>query len=174
MNVLRPTESDLKGLKSPLGKLLRGEPKETIPRLKVIIQNSAPPFITAVGDIVSSETTTAGIRVNLRIVDQRTMRQPLRSQVYEAKKIHHVRNPAGVIAMDSWNTIKKAMNETDSLILVDGEEDLLALPCVAESVDRALVLYGQPSQGMVVVSVSPGIRAEVKGILKRGSKEEMS
>ena len=171
MTLLRPTDTDLERLKSPLGELLSGKPKDTIPRLRLIIQKTNPPFITAVGDVVSNETVRTGIRVDLRIVDHRSMRRALGPSAFEAKTTYRTTNPAGVINMKSWNVIRRAMKKRDALIMVNGEEDLLALPCILESPEHALVLYGQPSEGMVVVTVSPRIKREVKAILERASRE---
>lgn len=91
---------------------------------------------------------------------------------YRTANTYQVKNPAGVISMESWDAIRRAMRHEESLISVDGEEDLLALPCITESQDNSLVLYGQPSEGLVVVKISPGIRAAVDGILRRASREE--
>ncbi len=168
----RPTEADLKRLKLPLGELFPGPPSETIPNLKALIGRTRPPFITAVGDVVSQQTEAAGVPVNLLIVDHRSMRKSLHLPEYQPRTTYHVTNPAGVITQDSWNAIRKAVNQNESLILVDGEEDLLALPCIIESPDDSLVVYGQPSEGMVVVKVSLSIKARVNGILQRASREE--
>jgi uncharacterized protein (UPF0218 family) len=59
------------------------------------------------------------------------------------------------------------------LILVEGEEDLLTLPCIVESPDNALVLYGQPSEGLVVVSTNAEARQEASLILERMIREEI-
>jgi hypothetical protein len=170
---LRPIEADLKRLKRPLGELLPGPPDKTIPRLRELVQKTGPPFMISVGDVVSRETIAAGIPVNLRIVDHRSMREALAPQEYRAPITYRARNPAGTISIESWDTIRTAVKQNQSVILVDGEEDLLALPCIVESRDKSLVLYGQPSEGMVVVRVSARIREEVDRILQRSSKEEV-
>jgi len=85
-----------------------------------------------------------------------------------------VKNPAGVITLESWEAIKRAMKDDDAVILVDGEEDLLALPCIVESPNNSLVLYGQPSQGLVVVDTSSTVRNEASLILSRMTREETS
>ncbi len=171
MTLYRPIAADLKKLKLPLGRLLPGSPTETMPKLREIIDEAAPPYITAVGDVVSKETEAAGIRVNLRIVDHKSMRHSLEPSTFHASNVYEVKNPAGVITSGSWDAIKKAFRNKDSIIFVEGEEDLLALPCVMESPPRALVLYGQPSEGMVVVTVLDEVRKEVAGILRRASQE---
>lgn len=100
------------------------------------------------------------------------MRTPISSQVdFAARKTFHVKNPAGVITQESLDAIKQATAERDIVILVDGEEDLLTLPCILESPSSALVIYGQPSQGLVVVRVNPVIKNKVASIMRRMTRE---
>ena len=54
-----------------------------------------------------------------------------------------------------------------ALIVVDGEEDLLALPVIVEAPEGSLVFYGQPSTGVVSITVSNSIKSKVKRMLKK-------
>jgi len=171
---LRPSEADLQRLKEPFGKLLLGDPSKTMPELNTIISRLHPRKVVAVGDVVSRETSAARIRVNLRIIDHVSMRKPTATFNLKSRTTYHVRNPAGVITLESWEAIKRAMKDDDVVILVDGEEDLLALPCIVESPIRALVLYGQPGLGLVVVETVPDVKNEASLILGRMSREETS
>jgi GTP-dependent dephospho-CoA kinase len=168
----RPNPSDLPRLKNPFGKLIPGEPSKTMPELKKLLGQTRPSRVTAVGDVVSRETLAAGISVDLRIIDRISMRKPTAQFNVKAQKTYHVTNPPGVITMGSWDVIKKAMKEHDALILVDGEEDLLTLPCIVESPEHGIVLYGQPSQGLIVVTITSEIKKEASQILDRMTKEE--
>ncbi len=171
---LRPGEADLSRLKSPLGLLLRGEPAETIPQLRRLIDERKPPMLTAVGDVVSRETLEAGLMVHLRLVDNKTLRRAIVATKFTTLNAYRVTNPAGVIRMDAWETIREAIRgRADAVILVEGEEDLLALPCVVESPDNAFVIYGQPSEGMVVVTASAAIKKETRSFLDQMPREEV-
>jgi len=167
----RPAPSDLVRLKTPLGQLFRGTPIETMPRLKMLVQQSKPSKLTTVGDVVSRETLEAGIQVNLRIVDQMTLRKRISPIEIRAERTYKVRNPAGIITREAWDTIREALKDKEALILVDGEEDLLAIPAVLESPDNALVVYGQPSEGLVVVTASFEKKSEVRKITNRMTEE---
>ena len=171
MKSFRPAQSDLLRLKTPLGQLLPGTPTETMPKLKVLVQQSKPSKLTTVGDVVSRETLAAGIHVNLRIVDQMTLRKRISPVEIKAERTYKVRNPAGVVTREAWEAIKEALREKEALILVDGEEDLLAIPAVLESPDNALVVYGQPSEGLVVVTASLEKKSEVRKIVSRMTEE---
>ncbi len=167
----RPSQFDLVRLKTPLGKLFRGTPAETMPKLRALIQQNTPPKITTVGDVVSRETLASGIPVNLRIVDQMTLRRSIIPIEVKAKRTYRVRNPAGIITKEAWDAIKDALNHKDAVIFVDGEEDLLAIPAILESPDKAFIVYGQPSQGLVVVTASPVTKQEVREIINRMTEE---
>src|SRR5712664_2111453 len=169
---LRPSQPDLERLKEPFGKLLPGAPSKTMPELNTIVRRTHPRKVVAVGDVVSRETVAAGIRVDLRIIDHISMRKPTATFILDARTTYHVRNPAGVITLESWEAIKRAMKDDDAVILVDGEEDLLALPSIVESPNNSIVLYGQPSQGLVVVDTNSTVRNEANLILQRMSREE--
>jgi len=142
-----------------------------MPKLKVLVQRSKPSKVTTVGDVVSRETLAAGIQVSLRIVDQMTLRKRISPVEIKAERTYRVRNPAGVITGEAWDTIKEALKEREAVIFVDGEEDLLAIPAVLESPDNALVVYGQPSEGLVVVATSTQTKTEVRKIMNRMTEE---
>ncbi len=142
-----------------------------MPKLKVLVQRSKPSKVTTVGDVVSRETLAAGIQVSLRIVDQMTLRKRISPVEIKAERTYRVTNPAGVITSEAWDTIKEALKEREAVIFVDGEEDLLAIPAVLESPDNALVVYGQPSAGIVVITTSPQTKTEVRKIMNRMTEE---
>jgi uncharacterized protein (UPF0218 family) len=50
-------------------------------------------------------------------------------------------------------------------IFVNGEEDLLVLPVCIHAPDNAVVMYGQPHEGLVIVKIIPEIRNKVQTLL---------
>ena len=159
-------------VKAPLGQLLTGVPGETMVKLKLLIERDRPPVVITVGDIVSTETLKAGIPVNLRIVDYRSMREPVPRMSFPTENTYWAKNSAGGITMEAWQAVKRALEYGEAVVVVDGEEDLLALPAIVESPNYAFVVYGQPSEGVVVVTVSSAMKKDVSAILKRMSVEE--
>ena len=142
-----------------------------MPRLRTLIQQNKPPKVTTVGDVVSRETLATGIQVNLRIVDQMTLRKSINPIEIKAEVTYRVRNPAGVITRQAWDAIREALQHREAVIFVDGEEDLLAIPAILESPDNAFIVYGQPSQGLVVVTASPVTKHEVREMMNRMTEE---
>ena len=168
----RPNTSDLPRLKEPFGNLIPGEPERTMPKLKTMIGHHRPGRIVSVGDVVSRETLSYGVSVDVRIIDHISMRKPTVSFSVRSENTYRVVNPPGVITMGAWEVIRRAMREKDVLILVDGEEDLLTLPCIVESPEDGMVLYGQPSEGLIVVNTTSDVRREASNILGRMTREE--
>jgi len=136
-----------------------------------MIRNRRPARVATVGDVVSRETLAAGIQVNLRIVDQMTLRKSIEPIKFKAERTYRVKNPAGLITQEAWDAIKDSFHYGDAVIFVEGEEDLLAIPTILESPDNAFTVYGQPSQGIVVVTASPAIRREVWEMMNRMTRE---
>ena len=137
----------------------------------MLIQQNKPPKVTTVGDVVSRETMATGIAVNLRIVDQMTLRRSISPVEIKAEQTYRVRNPAGVITRQAWDAIREALQHREAVIFVDGEEDLLAIPAILESPDNAFIVYGQPSRGLVVVTASPVTKHEVREMMNRMTEE---
>ena len=158
-------------MKTPLGQLVKGTPSETMPKLKSLIQQVRPPKVVTVGDIVSRESLKASIPVGLRLVDQMTLRKAIDHFEIRAERTFRVRNPAGVITQEAWDTIKDALKQREAVIFVDGEEDLLAIPTILESPENSFIVYGQPSEGLVVVTATQAVKAEVKQMVNRMSTE---
>src|SRR5207245_8947302 len=142
-----------------------------MPKLRTLIQQNKPPKVTTVGDIVSRETLATGIQVNLRILDQMTLRKRISPIEIKAERTYRVSNPPGVITKEAWDTIKEALQDREAEISVEGEDDLLAIPAILESPDNAIIVYGQPSQGLVVLTASPSTKREDRELMNRITDE---
>lgn len=154
-------------LKKPLGTLIRGSFKETMERVKEIVEKDKPVAIISVGDTVSKNLMENHMRPQLSIVDNKVMRRNIPPMPFTAEKIIHVRNPPGTITEEAAAAIEEAIkNGCHVRIIVDGEEDLLTLIAVQYAPENSLVVYGQPYQGVVAVKVTQDKKAEVKEILK--------
>ena len=79
-----------------------------------------------------------------------------------------VSNPAGCIAPEAASRIFEAVEGSSCVALVvEGEEDLLALPAVLACSEGGAVAYGQPKTGCVVIIVDERAKAKVLDILRR-------
>ncbi|MFM8659155.1 MAG: GTP-dependent dephospho-CoA kinase family protein [Candidatus Nitrosotenuis sp.] len=149
-------------LKIPLGVLLKDTSKENVS--KHIPKNS---YIITVGDATTEKMLDFGYTPSLQIVDgfeKRGKRVPPSSN---ATKMH-CDNPAAQITDQSIDAIKQAFAVKPPVqILVNGEEDLLVIPVCIFAPENSLVLYGQPNEGLVIVTITQEIRNKTQNLLNR-------
>jgi len=154
-------------LKEPLGTLIRGSFSETMRRFKDIKEKEKPISIISVGDTVSKNLVKNHVFPQLAIVDNRVMRKSIQPTSLAAESTIYVRNSPGTITEEALVAIQDALKSNRRVkIVVDGEEDLLALIAVLYAEENSFVVYGQPYEGVVVVKVTPKKKAEVAEILK--------
>jgi uncharacterized protein (UPF0218 family) len=130
------------------------------------IDREKPSKICVVGDFTAIKTLEQNISVDLYVIDNHVMRRPIKVPLPERVNIYRSHNPPGMITAESWDLIKRIIDEdTRSLLIVEGEEDLLTLPVIKFAPNDAFVAYGQPLVGLVLVKVTPEKRKEVDAII---------
>lgn len=153
-------------LKIPLGTLIKGAPKYVTEKLKELIDCTKPKKIISVGDVISESMLKMGLRVDVFIVDNRSMRKPIEPLTFRADETLNLINPAGTIVDDSWRVISEAINSDRTVrVLVDGEEDLLAIVAVLVAPENSIVIYGQPNEGAVIINVGEESKQKMREIL---------
>ncbi len=156
-------------LKIPLGKLIPDNQTS-----KENIQNHIPEnsFLITVGDATTEKMQNYEITPSLQIVDaqeKRVKREPAKSGDISTNL--SCKNPPGQITEQSIETIKEALSSKPPVrILVDGEEDLLVIPVCIYAPDNAIIMYGQPNEGLVVVAVNEEVKKKTKSILDAMNK----
>jgi hypothetical protein len=94
------------------------------------------------------------------------MRHPFNVPLPEGVNVYRSRNPPGMITAESWDLIKRITDEDSrSLLIIEGEEDLLTLPVIKFAPNDAFVVYGQPHVGLVLVKVTAEKRKEIDAII---------
>lgn len=159
---------ELRGkLKKPLGELFSGSYEETINELRELIEKEKPPCVVSVGDVVSKNLIEKQIQPKLFVIDNKVMRFAIEPAKLEAEEEKHVKNPPGTITSEAINAIRDAFKTTNTVkIVVDGEEDLLALIAIQYAPENSIIVYGQPHEGLVAVKATQQKKAEVSEILK--------
>ena len=153
-------------LKAPLGVLLKGTFDQTISEFQQVIKVKKPSLIISVGDALSMALVKNNILPKVMIIDNKTMREPATPFVTKDYMTKRLQNEQGTISDNAWTVISSAVKNRDNVkIIVEGEEDLLTLVAVLEAPEGALVVYGQPREGMVVVEVTSRKRAEIRRIV---------
>jgi len=141
---------------------LRPELKEPMGELYTDVEallSAAGEPIVAVGDVVTAHLCRAGRPPDVALIDERTERSAVDEDVSRAiegfDREVAVDNPAATLTADLLEALATALAtpEGTTLLRVDGEEDLAALPAILLAPRGASVVYGQPGEGMVLVEV---------------------
>ncbi|MHA2423817.1 MAG: DUF359 domain-containing protein [Candidatus Thorarchaeota archaeon] len=141
---LKPPKGDLYSTKD-------GRPEEMV--VKRIIDES-PVSVIAVGDVTSATLIDEGFIPDVCVVDGFTKRGSY-DRKFSADILYMVYNPAATIYPETWSAMDTAINDKKkSLLLVEGEEDLIGFPAVLLAEVGSIMLYGQPDAGIVWVPVT--------------------
>ena len=153
-------------LKEPFGSLIQGTSEQTMAKMKELVEKEKPPKIISVGDIVSRNLHKYSIHPQLTIIDNISMREQKMPQEAEVEKTVYVDNPQATITQEAIAAIKQALEgDEHTHIVVKGEEDLLTLIAVLYAPINAVVVYGQPNFGIVVVKVTSQKKAQAQEYL---------
>ena len=147
-------ENSIDEFKKPLGKLYV-DFEDAIPMIK------EASFLISVGDQTTKNLVDIDLIPDLGIIDNRIQRKDHNYDIIRTENILDADNPAGTITENLWETIEEAISLTledsgNRIIVVKGEEDLAVLPCVLIAPEDAVILYGQPNEGLVFVNVCEG------------------
>lgn len=133
-----------------------------------IQKNNLHPVI-AVGDLVSINLAKVNCQAQLSILDGKTKRHDKLDRSLTADVTLEVKNAATEIRPEVWVAIELALKVGESgkiaKILIEGEEDLTALPAVVLAPNGSAVVYGLPDQGIVVITVTTAHKQTVNEIL---------
>jgi uncharacterized protein (UPF0218 family) len=128
--------------------------------------------VCTVGDMTTETVHRIGTPIHMAVVDYQTKREPDARWADALATVGEVQvsvsNPAATITADLYNTILEAWSSATSVkIVVDGEEDMAALPAILHSPKGATVIYGIPDTGLCLVQVEEGARDVVIDVLRR-------
>ncbi|WP_198662028.1 GTP-dependent dephospho-CoA kinase family protein [Halorussus litoreus] len=139
-----------------------------------LLAEAGDPLI-AVGDVVTYHLERAGVAPDVAVVDGLTKREEVADEVAagvarlggEAREVH-VENPAGTVTREMARALREALAAPEpTVVVVDGEEDLVTLPAVVAAPLGASAVYGQPDEGMVHTAVTEESKAAMRDLLSR-------
>ncbi len=154
-------------LKEPFGILIK-EQDITKDNLQGFVHNAIK--IATVGDTTTQKFVNFGFIPNISVVDGKEKRKETEKIIeYPVENKVHFENKHGEINEEIINLIKKlTFKKFEKIqIIINGEEDLIALPLFMYLSDKWTVFYGQPNEGMVVVEINEKSREKAKLIFSQ-------
>ena len=169
-----PTSLDSE-LKEPMGTLYPG-PEDTP---EVAIQAAVEaipaysPCLIAVGDVTVNALLETGWVPDVGVVDGQTKRTPWDGEIDTTSFVGHLscENPAGQLTPDLLESTDLALDFAFSeqggpvLLEVEGEEDLAPIMIHLLAPLGTVVLYGQPSAGVVLRVTDESTKARCRALL---------
>ncbi|MGC9072015.1 MAG: GTP-dependent dephospho-CoA kinase family protein [Acidilobus sp.] len=165
----RVSEGDREDFSWPRGVLISGD-------LPQIVKERAWTKVICVGDVVTYYCLKSGRLPDVIVVDGKTKRQWLGRPITLIKDANYLQisldNPAGGLTPEALDAMCAAIRDSNKLIvLVRGEEDMLALPALMCAEPGSLVIYGIPERGASLVVIDPMISREAQTRLLRLTPE---
>jgi GTP-dependent dephospho-CoA kinase len=156
---------DFQKLKRPFGTLIPDK-KVTKQKLSSLLKDAKK--VIAVGDATTERLFGFGIIPDVAVFDGKERRSKRSYPAnYQAQEIRCT-NPAGVISKQAVDVLRGALKSREAVrVLVEGEEDLLALPLFVMAPEGSAVLYGQPLEGMVVVKITTAKQKQAKVLMDK-------
>ena len=164
---LDPTKLDL--FKEPFGTLIRNNDVTKDQILDIL--NKAQKVIT-IGDTTTEKFVGFGYLPDVSVIDGKEKRV-IKTSVcdYPVDRILRLQNKPGELSEHVIVEVRKLILNIDGdskiRIIIDGEEDLVALPFLIYSPDDWMICYGQPNEGLVIVKVNEDSRKRAELIFNK-------
>ncbi len=120
---------------------------------------------------MSFNVLDAGLHPDIVIVDHRIMRESVEPIELDREYVNVV-NESGTISGESQKVLSEIAPICSNLaIIVDGEEDLLVLPLMVYMPLGSIIIYGQPREGMVVITLTQERKSWARDFMDKMHKE---
>lgn len=155
-------EELIEEFKDPLGKIILED--------ELLKEIGDKNLIISVGDMCTLTMKKFGIKPRISIIDFKTKRNENKNfrEEFSSNGNVKVNNPQGYITDELWDAISDAYKKNKNTIIeVNGEEDLATLPGVIMAPNNSILVYGLPGKGMVIVHVNEKVKDRVRNALKK-------
>lgn len=130
--------------------------------------------LISVGDAVTNSLVKNGVTPDISIIDLKIERKDVYKNVEELgisgiKVLKKAVNSAGTLNYDAYKSLLELIESkaNPAVLQIEGEEDLLTLFAIFLAPLNSLIVYGQPTVGIVVVELSEEKKIEVKKMLNK-------
>ncbi|MBU7015241.1 MAG: DUF359 domain-containing protein [Theionarchaea archaeon] len=152
---MKMTQEAWEKMQERIGLLISGKIPEPYRILKGMLTGEK---VIAIGDVVAENMLKVGIEPEMIIVDGKSMRK---DRVGTMECDITVENPASELTKELIAAVKKGYKR----IFVEGEEDLAALPAILYADTNTVIVYGEPSEGIMVIRPTEENKQKVKEVL---------
>lgn len=158
-------------LQKPLGRIIEAQ------FVKAALKANKDNIVITVGDITTQAALVCGVRPALAIIDLQVERRPYQTlEDYAFPRIYSIlklKSGPGFIAKEAIEAIegwsKTIRDRKRTVLVVDGEEDLLTLPSIVHAPVGSILYYGSPPssgvEGLVEVPITEELKKTVKDLL---------
>jgi GTP-dependent dephospho-CoA kinase len=152
-------------LATPLGRVYSSDEAKGAEFEKLVRE---APMVITVGDRVTESLGDLGRIPDVQVVDGVERRTAREEPNVPYARLVKVTNPAGTLTTAAIAGMRNAMlGRKPVRVRVEGEEDLMAVLAIAMAPVSALVFYGQPGVGVVVVKANAVAKARNRAIMAK-------
>jgi len=152
-------------LKKPIGFLFAPSALQSEEFLEIITKSDC---VVTVGDRVTETLQELGRSPDVFVVDGLERRAPRELPRVAHGSTVRAKNPAGGITRGAAAALRRAFEvKKPVMVVIQGEEDLLTIPAVVYAPMGAVVLYGQPLEGVVAVRVDERAKEGARSLMER-------
>jgi len=152
-------------LAEPMGRVFTGE-EVAGPEFARLVEEA--PMVVTVGDRVTETMASLGRTPEVQVVDGMERRMQRAPPKVGYARLLKVKNPAGTLTLGAIGAMRAAfLGMKPVRVLVRGEEDLMTILAIAMAPVSAVVFYGQPGVGVVVVKANAVAKSRNRSILEK-------
>jgi len=152
-------------LARPMGRVYSSE-EASGPEFARLVEGASE--VVTVGDRVTDTLEMVGRTPDVHVIDGIERRSRREAPRVPFVRLVNVKNPAGTLTRSAIEGMQKAFAGRKPVrVQVEGEEDLMAMLALVMAPRSALVFYGQPGVGVVVVRVTPASKSRSLAILAK-------
>ncbi|MHA2060199.1 MAG: pantetheine-phosphate adenylyltransferase [Candidatus Ranarchaeia archaeon] len=149
-------------LRTPFGKLITDGSLNEVTKLVISQIQDNDLTVIAVGDVITQQLDKQNYQAHIYFIDFKTKREGISKYIPKSEHLLSIRNPPGEITPEAWTTLQIALDTIgSSVVVVTGEEDLLVLPAILLAPLGSVILYGQPDEGVVLISVDETLQKKI-------------
>lgn len=133
-------------MSKPLGILINEKPPKSINLVKIIHKLLSLKYLVSIGDVITHNLIKYWKIPNMAIIDYRSAREKYEYELSGFDFVLNITNPRSTLSIEGESCVARCFStcvkDFKVLLVVDGEEDLLAIPTILNAPSKTLILYG--------------------------------